>query len=388
MISHLYSGLAKTIKNENFLYLMQAVVDALEEQGIHISRMQIPMNKISGLRHPRYAVMILTWEEGELDTRYVSHAAFAGRGQTFDHLRTTPFAPVIDFPNTAHRTSLMDDKLSFEVLIQLKQAGYTEYACGHMVLPHGASQMFSIATKHAGGFGQDVVSILEQNLPLIALCLYGAYQFHVSLALAETYLGARTGENVLTGSMYRGSQQSIDAGIMFCDVRGFTAMSEQLGAQGVVRVMNDVFEIIEQEVLSHGGEILKFIGDALLVIFPTSSEQSNLSEKMIRSALQSVLRVEEHGRNLKLPLSVGFGCHMGEVLYGNIGTENRLDFTVMGPSVNLTSRLEGLCKSLKAQLVVSPIVAEHNKEILQSYGVHELKGVAEPIEVWGIPSTV
>ena len=385
MITALYSGLSKTITEGDFRYLMLSIVESLESMGVHIDRIQIPMNKISGLRHPRYAVMILTWEDGSLHTRYVAHEVFSGRPDNFEHLRSTPFAPVIDFPNTAHRTSLMNEELPFELLQDLKRKGYTDYACANMILPHGPSQIFSVATKHKDGFGADIVGVLEKNIQLIALCLFGAYQFHVSSALAETYLGARTGENVLTGSMYRGAQESIDAGIMFCDVRGFTAMSEQLGATGVVKIMNHVFEIIEQEVLAQGGEILKFIGDALLVIFPSSSCKNNVSGQMITSAMQSVRRVEEYGRTLQLALSVGFGCHIGTVLYGNIGTDNRLDFTVMGPAVNLSSRLEAMCKSLGAQLLVSPIVAEKHMDILQSFGFHSLKGVSESIEIWGIP---
>ena len=174
-------------------------------------------------------------------------------------------------------------------------------------------------------------SLIKELLPSFSVCLYGAYQSNVATSLAGTYLGNRTGENVLSGSMYRGSQDTIDAGIMFCDVRGFTAMSERLGAEGVVRVMNDVFQIIEDEILPRRGEILKFIGDALLVVF--LGVQSCLTtdcEFMIESAIRSVSKVEEHGRELGLPLSVGFGCHLGRVLYGNIGTSTRLDFTVMG----------------------------------------------------------
>ena len=223
-----------------------------------VDRVQIPMNKLSGLRHPRYAVILLTLADDELDTIYIPHERFKNRVYTgFDHLRDTPF----------------------------------------------------------------------------------------------------------------------------------TAMSEKLGAEGVVKVMNDVFQIIEDEVLPRHGEILKFIGDALLVIFPRCTDVSDdqVSENMIQSALQSVLKVEALGRQLGIPLSVGFGCHLGTVLYGNIGTESRLDFTVMGPAVNLTSRLESMCKSLGAQLTVSREVAQSYSEHLQSFGLHSVKGVAEPVEIWGVP---
>ena len=200
-------------------------------------------------------------------------------------------------------------------------------------------------------------------------------------------MGERTGNNVLSGNIFRGSQEKIDAGIMFCDVRGFTAMSEQLGTEKVVATMNQIFHCIEDQIRVYQGEILKFIGDALLIIFPRENFEydKELSEKMIECALKAILDVETLGREMNLPLSVGFGCHIGEVLYGNIGTENRLDFTVMGPSVNLTSRLEDMCKSLGAQLIVSPSVAAGNREKLISFGLHKMKGINEEVEIWGVP---
>ena len=386
-MSVLYSYLSETIQSGRMQPLMSGILYELAQRGVSVDRLQIPMNRLSGLRHPKYAVILLTMEGDSLDVLNIPHERFVGQTITnFDHLRNTPFAPVLDFPNTI-KARPIDGKPQYERLQELKDLGYTEYAAGNMVLPHGASQLFSVATKSPNGFGGDIESVLGGLLQDIALCLYAAYQSNVATVLAETYLGARTGENVLTGSMYRGAQETIDAGIMFCDVRGFTAMSEKLGAQGVVKVMNDVFQIIEEEVANAHGEILKFIGDALLVVFPRGESTSDhqLSRQMIQSALQSVQRVEAHGRDLDLPLSVGFGCHIGEVLYGNIGTEQRLDFTVMGPAVNLTSRLESMCKSLGAQLTMSTAVAAGHQSDLTCFGQHLVKGIAEPVEIWGMP---
>lgn len=385
MLQNMYSGLSETIQTGDFQYFMGSLVQSLREKGLNIDRLQIPMNRISGLRHPKYAVIILTYINDELDTFYVPHEYFTGRSITnFEHLRDSPFAPVIDHPNTVKMMSI-DEHSTYERFRELYAEGYTEYAAGNMVLPHGSQQLFSVASKK--GFGADVEEIIGGNdiLQTIALALYAAYQSNVASTLAETYLGARTGENVLSGLIYRGAQFTIDAGIMFCDVRGFTAMSEHLGAEGVVGVMNDIFQIIEEEILSARGEILKFIGDALLIIFPRNqSTDFELSTRMIDSALSAVSRVEEHGEKLNLTLSVGFGCHIGKVLYGNIGTNNRLDFTVMGPAVNLTSRLESMCKSLKAQLTMSSVVARGHEERVQSFGLHSVKGIEEPVVVWGV----
>lgn len=384
MLNSLYEGVSQTIQTGDFQFLMSSIVSEFKQQGLQVDRLQIPMNKVSGLRHPKYAVILLTFINDELDVVYIPHEFFGGYSFTnFEHLRNTPFGPVIDHPNTVKARSITSAD-THERLQELYADGFTEYAAGNMVLPHGSQQLFSLASR--SGFGADVETIVGEMLQAIALSLYAAYQSNVASSLAETYLGSRTGENVLSGSMFRGSQTTIDAGIMFCDVRGFTAMSEQLGAEGVVRVMNDIFQIIEEEVIAAQGEILKFIGDALLIIFPrTGCSDLDLSTRMIDAALSAVKRVEAHGVELNLPLSVGFGCHIGEVLYGNIGTQSRLDFTVMGPAVNLTSRLESMCKSLGAQLTVSPVVAEGHQERLKSFGQHSVKGIEKPVDIWGVP---
>ena len=231
--------------------------------------------------------------------------------------------------------------------------------------------------------------LLQEIEPILSLALFAANQASVTFQVADAYIGHITGPKVLRGEINRKSNQTLQAGIMFCDVRGFTAMSETLGGEEVVQVMNRVFDAIGDVVDACHGEILKFIGDALLIVFPVDAfeEPSELGSTMIQAASRSIDAVDAVGKDLGIPLAVGFGGHIGEVVYGNIGTKKRLDFTVMGPAVNLASRLESLCKPLDASLVVSEKVAHGCAGELSSLGSHQVKGVSKSVQVWGIPNS-
>ena len=391
IIKILFDGLSEGVQQMRFDTLLIACIQAFEEMGVKVDRMQIPMTKHSGLRHPKYHIILLTYKDGEVDVILRTHEFLQNHSVNIDsnlHLVSSPYFEILSPKEHVYRQKLQQGKdFTYNLLNSLRDEGFTDYLCARVTLPHGLPQMFSIVTRHPNGFPEQIFSILDEFLLPFSVCLFGAYQTSVTKSLASTYLGERTGNNVLSGNIFRGSQEKIDAGIMFCDVRGFTAMSEQLGTEKVVATMNQIFHCIEDQIRVYQGEILKFIGDALLIIFPRENFEydKELSEKMIECALKAILDVETLGREMNLPLSVGFGCHIGEVLYGNIGTENRLDFTVMGPSVNLTSRLEDMCKSLGAQLIVSPSVAAGNREKLISFGLHKMKGINEEVEIWGVP---
>ena len=176
----------------------------------------------------------------------------------------------------------------------------------------------------------------------MASALDSLYQGAAARSLAQSYLGRITGPKVLAGDFSRGNTQLMNAGILFCDIRGFTSLSQELGAAGVVSVVNQIFDVVGTSVRENDGEILKFIGDAVLIVFAgdKAGNRVQMVESMVETVRTAVEGVAALGRQLNLPLAVGFGGHIGDVLYGNIGTEERLDFTVMGPSVNLASRLE------------------------------------------------
>ena len=216
------------------------------------------------------------------------------------------------------------------------------------------------------------------------MACYASYRTSQANEIAMSYVGRRTGPKVLEGQIARGSCEEIRAGVMFCDVRGFTALSYEMGAE-IIPIMNQVFEAIGEEAEQRGGEILKFIGDAMLVIFPVEEcGAAAVAQAMVDTVRQSRVRVGRVAEATQRPVSVGFGCHIGDVIYGNIGTPKRVDFTVMGPAVNLASRLESLSKPMGASGVFSCTVQEHCPE-LEEGGEKPLKGIENLVPVWFLP---
>ena len=242
-----------------------------------------------------------------------------------------------------------------------------------------------VSLASAKPFPTDVRNRLEPLRGLIGLGCYAACRTSQAHQIASCYVGAITGPKVLDGHMTRGSSEVIKAGVMFCDIRGFTALSEALGS-GILPIINQLFEVIGEEAEMRGGEILKFIGDAVLLIFRLeASSKKGVSESMLDTVIASRVRIAKVGQAFGRHLKVGFGCHIGEVEYGNIGTPSRLDFTVMGPSVNLSSRLESMCTTLGATAVFSEAVQTHCSS-LKYAGLHPLKGIDSLTPLWVLPS--
>jgi adenylate cyclase len=208
--------------------------------------------------------------------------------------------------------------------------------------------------------------------------------------LLGAYLGPKTAELVLAGAIERGNVQEIDAAIWFSDLRGFTPMSAGIAPTCLIAWLNDYFAAVGRAIARHDGEILKFMGDAILAVWPVS--ESRTREATCRAALAAARAANAEldalniaRENAGLPaMQHGIGLHVGRAQYGNIGAEARLDFTVIGAAVNTTSRLEGLCAKLSRRLIASAEFARCAEGGLTSLGSAELKGVGGSQEVFGI----
>lgn len=366
-----------------------AVGETLLEEGIAIDRINLPAAKYFGFRHPRHSIANLTWLRGpKVEVQYLPHTHKPGDETHFrasDDMKSSPYYTLVFENQDYARFNLKEESFESDVLQRLQNEGYVDYVGVALPLPNGAIQPLSIASKNP--LPEKLFNYLDLARPILATALDSLYQGAAARSLAQSYLGRLTGPRVLAGEFSRGNTQIVNAGILFCDIRGFTAMSESLGAEGVVSVVNQVFDVIGEAVHKHGGEILKFIGDAVLIVF--SHDEDGGAQTMVQSMLQTVSDavngVTTLAQKLKLPLAIGFGGHIGDVLYGNIGTEERLDFTVMGPSVNLASRLEGLCKKFSSDAIFSSDVAAQSESLVE-LGLETLKGIDAPVKVWGISS--
>jgi adenylate cyclase len=221
--------------------------------------------------------------------------------------------------------------------------------------------------------------------PLAAL----AARATLSAAL-EAYLGRRSAARVLAAPLGRGVGETIRAALLYADLRGFTALSETAAPAAVIAALDAWFDRVAGAVHAFGGEVLKFIGDGVLAIFPVSGESPrgacDAALRAVAAARAGMAHLETTRRAQGLPpLPFGVALHLGEILWGNIGAADRLDFTAIGPAVNLVSRLEGLCRPLERAVLVSGAVAAETDMPLISLGTHALRGIAAPCAVFTVP---
>ena len=378
--------------------LASGVARALRAHGLPVDRIQLPLSCLFGFKHPFLAGMVLTWTEGGGDEVMLRRRAPDQRDTALALLAQSPFAPLLR--DGVARVELQPGEAAWEaspMLRRLGAQGFTAYLAVEAPLPDGARQVISLSTRAPGGFPAGTASALESLRPVLALALFAVYQAHTAHQVAATYLGPRTGARVLAGEMGRGSAHTIDAVVAFFDIRGFTALSAARGAAVVVDLVNHAFDALDRTIGPAGGEILKFIGDAALVVFPLDPAARSCVD-IVAVVLDAVDAISAATTAAGHPLAVGVGVHVGPVLYGNVGSEARHDFTVMGPAVNLASRLESLSKRFDASIIVSaefaaacqatcdgPVsTAARLGVTIAARGPVPVAGLTEPVAVWTV----
>jgi adenylate cyclase len=370
-------ALGAAAAHKSFKDLVDALRLVLVRAGISVDRIQLPFSRVLGFRHPTLALVMVTWtDENEwADSEALDHATFDGF--LARERKASPFEALVRGERSSMLLDLEHEGHEFGLLQRLATRGYRGYFAVSVPMPDGGCQPLSMASREP--YSSELPQRIAPLLDLFALAIYGAYRTSQAQRLAEVYIGLDSGCRVLDGEIRRGSTEAIEAGIMFCDIRGFTRLSEERGAESAVELVNEVFAAIEDHAAEAGGEILKFIGDAMLVVFPVrDGDRSSVARAMIATVERTLASLAAKASGVE----VGFGCHIGDVLRGNIGTPQRLDYTVMGPAVNLASRLESLCKLINVPAVYSSAVASASGERLRFAGAHQVKGVAEAVELF------
>ena len=272
------------------------------------------------------------------------------------------------------------------VFDELRAKGLTDYVAWPMYHTLGKRHMVTFATNRPGGFDDAQIAGLKKLLPILALVSEIRMKNRLARTLLETYVGPHAGEMILAGATRRGSGTTVRAAIMICDLRDFTGISDNWPRDDVIELLNGYFDAMSEPIVRHGGEILKFIGDGLLAIFPLSQPSAGASLlRALTDARQAMMALNErHRQNGRAPLNYGVGVHVGDVMYGNIGSQSRLDFTVIGPAVNMASRLEGLTKQLGRQVLLSRAFADlvQSDFDLERVGEYPVRGFSDPIELF------
>jgi adenylate cyclase len=282
------------------------------------------------------------------------------------------------------------DSRRFPVLDDMRAEGVTDYIALPLLYMDGAINASSWTTKQPGGFTEEQLIALRSLMPPLA-----RYTEIVSLRrkasmLLDTYVGNRAGERILDGQIRRGHTDTMNAAIWLSDLRGFTALSDRLPAETVVDILNQYFDCQVTSIRAHGGEILKYMGDGLLAVFPIAERDGTVQQvcsRVLEAARESRASVEA----LHYPLGeaverfrFGVALHVGKILYGNIGGGNRLDFTCIGPAVNLAARLEKIAARLGRTVVASEGFAEICRAGWSDLGEFPVAGFSKAARVYGL----
>jgi adenylate cyclase len=367
--------------------LLQGFCRELTEGGFPLMRAFLAKPTL----HPQIASIAYRWSRAEpkVEAFTREHDIW----QSEQYLRS-PMALIYAGEESMIRRRLFGPglRLDFPILEDLLAEGGTDYAIFGLRRGDGRPMaVVSIATDAPGGFSDEQFTGFQSLLPLLSLIVEAIETRLTAKSLLEIYLGADAGRRVMGGLIRRGESVTIAAAIWQCDLRDFTAMSNQLPRDEVLAILNDYFDAVTRPVLARGGEILKFIGDAVLAIFPMKDDLDRDDKCRValtagEEALEAMRDVNELRASAgKAPLSIGIGLHAGSVSYGNIGAQTRLDFTVIGPAVNLAARITGLCRPLNQRLLASKAFASPCGSKLVPLGHYPMHGFDQPQEVYGLP---
>src|SRR4029077_18285511 len=331
-----------------------------------------------GTLHPLYLGAALIWwrTTGQTELRMITH-------EVRESFAYNPISRVREDGETLRRRlDTAPDTFDFPVLQELMAAGATDYLALPVASAFGGNYAVTFVSDRVGGFTDDEVadmSRVAQRLPVVM-------DMHSLRAIADNlltaYLGPMTGPRVLAGHIRRGQGDTITAVLWSSDLRAFTARSDRLPGQRMIEILDVLFDAQARSIAAHGGEILKFIGDGLLAIFPiTDAGLAGIAtRKALEAANETLIALGQLNDAPLLegepPLKIVIALHVGQVLYGNIGAADRLDFTVIGPAVNLVSRLETVGKALDIPIIVSDDFASAYGRPLVSLGRHQLRGLS------------
>ncbi|HZR72134.1 adenylate/guanylate cyclase domain-containing protein [Bradyrhizobium sp.] len=358
------------------------------EMCLRLQRAGIPLKRATLhvlIQHPQWLGAKIMWADGmrNAEITRVDHDV-RGRSEFIG----SPASEIFEGA-TEVRENLAGDparRRKHAIYDEMRAMGLTEYIAWPLYHTLGKRHMVTFATDRAAGFDEAHIASLRKMLPILALVSEIRVKNRLARTLLETYVGSHAGELILAGATRRGTGTTVRAAIMICDLRDFTHISDNWPRDDVIDLLNGYFDAMSEPIARHGGEILKFMGDGLLAIFPLS-EPSACADllRAVAEARQAMSALNEKNTEAgRAPLNFGIGVHVGDVMYGNIGSSARLDFTVIGPAVNMASRLETLTKQVGKNVLLSHAFADLVKAEfeLERVGEFPVRGFSEPVELF------
>jgi adenylate cyclase len=345
--------------------------------GIPLWRVAVFVNTL----HPQIIGRRFIWRPGaEVEIS-------EGRFGLFDtpEFRDNPVARVYATKN-AIRRRLADPgcAMDFPILQELRAEGLTDYLALPLFFTDGSVQMVTCTTRQPGGFTDGQIAGIEAIMTPLARVAEIRVLRRTASTLLDTYVGHDAGERILAGHIRRGDIEEIHAAIWLSDMRGFTALADRQPPRVLIDLLNRYFDCQVPVILDHGAEVLKFMGDGLLAIFTIAGDEAEVCKRALAAARQAQTNIAELSRAAVPGLRFGLALHIGDVLYGNIGSGNRLDFTCIGPAVNFAARIEKLAGELGRGILASGEFAQHCPGEFTALGEFSLPGFTAAQRVFGL----
>ena len=359
--------------------LMAAVCERLAACGLPLHRVAVFVRTL----HPNVMGRRFLWRPGqEVEVSERPHGFLED-----DTYLASPIAVVFRGHGTVRRR-LVDPGCpnDFAIVDELRAEGVTDYLIQPLRFSNGETHAVSWTTIRPDGFSKTDIAALEAIVRPLARVVETYALRRVASTLLDTYVGHGAGERILQGRIRRGDIESINAVILASDLRGFTGLSDRLPGHEVVAILNHYFDCLVPPIEAAGGEVLKFMGDGLLAIFPVGDQAAAACEAALAAIAEARAKLADAdlqpAAKGRPALRHGSALHLGEVLYGNVGSATRLDFTTIGPAVNLAARLQTLSRDLGREVVLSSVVAACLRDAVISLGPFELRGFREPQDVF------
>jgi len=363
------------------LALLEVLAARLNAAGANLSRLGFTIRTI----HPQLLAWGCYWTQRE------GAQMFLGRHgtQNSDAFIGSPVQYVYENRQPFHRNlGTLDEQRDPALLHELRAEGMTDYYALPLFFGSGEINFMTVATAVPGGFNEGDLERYEALANLLVPLLEIIQARRMTLGLLDAFVGPRISARILDGQVKRGDGDRIEAAFWYSDLRGFTALSETLPADQLLQLLNDYFENCADAAAARGGEILQFIGDAILIVFEIKrpEDEAAVCDAALDAAIDafaSIAVVNHRRRRAGLPqIEFGLGLHLGSVTHANVGAPNRLAFNVIGPAVNKTARLQSLSKQAGEPLLLSKEFAARIRRPLRSIGHFDLRGLSGPQEMF------
>ena len=391
--------LRRGLKGAEETDLLREFCDKCNAAGLLITRALVIIDTL----HPVHEGTVFRWRNDDVEEKAAVQYGRTTEGEAAESWKRSPFYHLLQIGEEELRRRIgFEESADFPFVQEMKEAGHTDYVAFVHRFASDATigEMDSVcsgwSTRGPAGFSDADMAALRRLVPALDLAIKSAALAKVADTLVQVYLGRDAGQRVLKGRIQRGVADRIEAALWFSDLRSFTTITDTAKPTEIIPLLNDYAEAVITAIHEAGGDVLKLIGDGTLALFRADdpSEACRRALQAEEIARNRVRELNEKRRAAEQPVTeVYVGLHVGEVFYGNIGSVERLDFTVVGPAVNETSRIASMCRSVDRPILISSTFADalpdNERANLVSVGRFALRGVGHAKELFTLdPATL